>query len=121
MRSPPRFSCSVLFAAVVLAPIAPAALADPATSIVAITDHPDAYDGVRVTVAGTVGTQSLDWNGESLYTVDEAGRRITVLSRANAPPVGSHVEVSGQVVVHPEGNSEIEWPPVVVEATRSAS
>jgi VCBS repeat-containing protein len=97
---------------------APAA-ADSITSIIAITDTPDAYDGTQVTIAGTVGEQSLDWRGDSLYTVDEHGRLITVLSHGDAPLVGTHVQVSGQVVVHPEGNSEIEWPPVVVEASRS--
>src|SRR5215472_12007599 len=96
-----------------------AAHADPTTSIVAIADDPDAYDGAQVGIAGVVGQQSLEWKGVSLYTLDEGGRRITVLSDATAPALGSRLEVSGQVVVHPEGKSEIEWPPVVVEGTRS--
>ena len=95
------------------------AVADPLTSIVAITDEPDAYDGRQVTIAGTVSDQALQGRGASLYTVDEQGRRITVLSYGDAPPVGAHLQVSGQVVVHPEGSSEIEWPPVIREATRS--
>jgi hypothetical protein len=103
---------------IALALSAPAA-ADPLTSIIAITDDPGAYDGTQVTIAGTVGEQTLGWRGDSLYTVDEHGRLITVLSHGDAPLIGTHVQISGRVVVHPEGNSEIEWPPVVVEASRS--
>lgn len=101
--------------------VARAGLADPLTSIAAITDDPDAFEGSQVTVAGTVAQQRVDWRGESVYSLDQGGRRITIVSTASSPAVGAHLLVSGQVFVHPEGNSEIEWPPVLVESGRSAA
>jgi uncharacterized secreted protein with C-terminal beta-propeller domain len=97
-----------------------AAAEDALTSIVAITDSPDDFDGTRVTVAGVVAQQRIDFRGESVYSLDEAGRRITVVSFGPSPAIGAHLQVAGQVVVHPEGNSEIDWPPVLVESARSA-
>ena len=101
---------------------APAAAAQAQlTSIVAITDSPDAFDGVQVTVAGIVAQQRIDFRGESVYSLDEAGRRLTVVSFGPSPAVGARLQVAGEVVVHPEGNSEIEWPAVLVESARSAA
>jgi len=89
-----------------------------ATSIAAITDDPDAFDGSHVTVVGVVAAPQVSWRGESAYDLDGDGRRITVVSRDVAPALGTRLQVEGDVVVHPEGSSEIEWPPVVVETSR---
>src|SRR5262249_25563932 len=96
-----------------------AAHADPTTSIVAIADDPEAYDGAQVGIAGGVGQQSLEWKGVSLCRLAEGGRGTAGLRHPAAPARGTRLGVRGQVVAHPEGNSEIEWPPVVVEGTGS--
>jgi hypothetical protein len=101
--------------------IARPAAADAPTSIVAITDDPDAYEGTVVTIVGTVAQQRVDWRGESVYSLDQGGRRITIVSTDVSPLVGARLQVSGEVFVHPEGNSEIEWPPVLLESSRTAA
>ena len=111
MRSAFLLSCPLLL----LLPLAAGAV----TPIGSITDAPDAYDGKRVTVAGTVDGQQVGFRGESVYTLAEDGRRITVVSSSPAPAPGAHLQVDGDVFVHPEGSSEIDWPPVLREATRT--
>ncbi len=118
MSSSPIFrTTSVLLSLAPLALVAATAV----TPIAAITSDPDGFDGTQVTIVGIAGTEQVGWRGESVYNLDEDGHRITVVSRGPAPASGSHLQVEGQVVVHPEGSSEIEWPPVVIETARTTA
>jgi hypothetical protein len=72
-----------------------------------------------VTVAGTVTPQNFGYLGESLYTLQEGDRRLTVVSRSPAPATGTRLEVTGTVRVRPP-DEEFTFPPVLEESSRRA-
>jgi uncharacterized protein (DUF58 family) len=110
------WTAAALVLAGVLAAVVPARAAT-TLSITTLTDHPQAYVGQEVTVSGTVTAQTIGFRGESLYTLDQNGRRVTVLSGSDAPAIGAVLEVTGQVALRPP-DEEFTIPPVVVESTR---
>lgn len=89
-------------------------------SIKDIVDHPDTWANAQVTVVGTVVALTLGYQGQSVYTLSGDGRRISVVSRIPAPPVGDHLQVSGQVNRRPP-DDEFDFPPVIVESNRQSA
>jgi hypothetical protein len=112
----PGSTVAALVVAGILASVVPAGAAT-TLSITTLTDAPQAYVGQEVTVSGTVTAQTVGFRGESLYTLDQDGRRVTVLSAADAPAIGSVLEVTGRVALRPP-DEEFTIPPVVVESAR---
>ena len=87
------------------------------TSIADIVDHPDDWANAQVTVVGTVVELSLDYKGQSFYTLKGDGRRISIVSPSAAPAVGDHLQVSGKVGRRPP-DDEFDFPPVILENGR---
>lgn len=88
-------------------------------AIADIVAHPDAYDGVSVTVVGTV-ERVLPVGTESGYDLRDGSARMSVISRAYAPRVGDRLLVTGTVRHFREGDEAEanEYPPVLVESER---
>ena len=105
-------------AAVGLALLAVPAVA--ATSITAIVDDPARFAGREVTVGGTVTEQSIGYGGESVYTIQDGDRRITVFSRSAPPSRGERLDVSGTVGLRPP-DEEFTFPPIILERERRAA
>ena len=103
-----------LAASLVLAPAARA------TSIGDITSAPASFADKQVTVVGTVTGPPLGYRGESIYTILEDGRKITVVSKSNPPGAGDRLQVTGKVGYRPP-DEEFTFPPVIVESARSVA
>jgi len=103
-------------ALVMMVSVALAGLAG-ATTIGDVVDAPAQYAGQQVTIVGTVTQETIGYRGESVYTLHDAGKRITVISRANAPAAGDHLQVTATVGFR-EPDEEFTWPPVLVESGR---
>jgi hypothetical protein len=95
----------------------PASAAD--VTIADIVAHPDAYDGVSVTVVGTV-ERALPVGTQSGYELRDGRFKMSVISRASAPRLGDHLLVTGTVRHFKEGDEPEanEYPPVLVESAR---
>ena len=108
---------------IALLPLAALMLAGlPASADVTIADivaHPDAYDGVSVTVVGTVEV-ALPVRTESGYDLRDGSEKLTVISRTSAPEVEARLLVTGTVRHFTEGDEPEanEFPPVLVESAR---
>ncbi len=101
-------------------PFAPSLVspADAATPIGAIADDGEGYDGQAVAVVGTAVLPAYGYAGESVYTLTQDERRITVVSKQAPPPLGALVSVDATVRWR-EGDEEFTWPPILVESSRS--
>src|SRR5262249_19690279 len=88
-----------------------------ATTIAEIVAQPGGFANAAVTVTGTVTAQRLGFAGESLFPLEDAGKRVTVLSKQDAPAVGSRVEVDAKVGFRPP-DEEFTWPPLLLETAR---
>jgi hypothetical protein len=88
------------------------------TSIADITAAPASFADQQVTVVGTVTGPPLGYQGQSVYTILEDGRKITVVSKGDAPAAGAHLEVTGKVGYRPP-DEEFTFPPVIVETARA--
>jgi hypothetical protein len=88
-----------------------------AASILDITDAPQSYANVQVTVVGTAEAPSLDYLGESAYQLRDGTRAITVFSHGLAPLSGQRISVTGVVGFRPP-DSEFTFPPVLLETAR---
>jgi hypothetical protein len=86
-------------------------------SVLDITDSPQKYANVQVTVMGTTEPPSLDYLGESAYQLREGTRAIAVFSEESAPAPGQRVEVQGVVRVRAP-DSEVTFPPAIFETSR---
>ena len=86
-------------------------------SIANIVDAPQQYAGQQVTVIGTVSEQTAGYRGQSMYTLGDGPRRVTVISRADAPTAGARLEVTAKVGFRPP-DEEFTWPPVLLETSR---
>jgi hypothetical protein len=88
-------------------------------TIADIVAQPDAYDGVSVTVVGTV-ERVLPVGTESLYDLRDGGAKMSVISRASGPRVGDRLLVTGTVRHFTEGDDPEanDYPPVLVESAR---
>jgi hypothetical protein len=90
-----------------------------AVTVTDLSTNPDAYDGQTVSVTGTVEL-ALPAGGESAYDLRDGTRKITVLSRSTAPAPATRLSVTGTVhVFHEEGGEGNDWPPALVETSRS--
>lgn len=96
----------------------PASASD--VAIADIVAQPDAYDGMSVTVVGTVEA-ALPIGAESGYDLREGSAKITVISRGSAPQAGDRLQVTGTVRHFTEGDEPEanDFPPVLVESTRA--
>jgi len=103
---------AVLLGGTVVAPT----IASADASIAAIVAAPESYRGQQVTVVGTV-SGPIGYAGESVYTLFDAGRRITVFSKTPPPAAGDRVAVGAKVGWR-EGDEEFTWPPVLLESER---
>lgn len=111
---------ALLLAAFCLAPgpgMSTAAEDLPVTSIAAIVESPADYANREVTVVGTVTDQAFGYAGQSTYTIRGNDRRITVVSRRNAPRSGEEVRITGKVGFRPP-DEEFTFPPVILERER---
>lgn|GEM_PF-5815575 len=102
-----------------MAVMALGAVAGTAVSIAQVADSPSPYANQQVTLVGKVDPGALAYRGESLYTLREAGRAITVLGQAPAPAAGEKLAVTGQVAVRAP-DEEFSFPPVLLETQRTA-
>jgi hypothetical protein len=95
----------------------PASPAD--VTIADLVAHPDAYNGVSVTVVGNV-ERALPVGTESGYDLRDGRTKIAVISRASAPRVGDRLLVTGTVRHFTEGDDPEanQYPPVLVESAR---
>ena len=109
-----------LIAALCLAGLCAAMPAQATTSIADIVDHPDTWANAQVTVVGTVVELSLGYKGQSFYTLNGDGRRISVVSPSPAPAVGDHLQVSGKVGRRPP-DEEFDFPSVILESGRQST
>lgn len=91
-----------------------------ATTIADILANPAAYDGNSVTLTGTVDAV-LPVGTESGYNLRAGSAVMTVISRAAAPAVGAHLNVTGTIRVFKEGNDSEDntFPPALIESARS--
>lgn len=89
-----------------------------ATPIGAIADDGEGYNGQTVQVVGTAVLPAYDYAGESVYTLTQDERRITVVAKQPKPPLGALVSVDATVRWR-EGDEEFTWPPILVESSRS--
>lgn len=88
-----------------------------AASILDITDSPQNYANVQVTVVGAAEAPALDYQGQSAYQLRDGTRAITVFSDELAPVPGQRIEVGGVVRFRPP-DSEFTFPPVIFETSR---
>ena len=89
-----------------------------ATTIAEIVAQPGAFANAAVTVTGTVTAQRRGpFAGASLFTLEDEGKRVTVLSKQDAPAVGSRVEVHAKVGFSPP-DEEFTWPPLLLETAQ---
>jgi hypothetical protein len=103
--------------AALLAAAAPAADSG-SVSIEEVVDAAASYANREVTLVGTVDPGPIAYHGESLYTLREAGRAISVLGQAPAPAAGAKLAVTGQVAVRPP-DEEFTFPPILLETQRT--
>lgn len=96
---------------------AAASVARGATPLAAIVDAGKTYAGQEVTVIGTVAEPRLGNTGESVYTLTDQDRRISVFSHAAPPALGERIEVTAKVGWK-EGDEEFTWPPILLESAR---
>ena len=89
------------------------------TSIGDITDAPASFADQQVTVVGTVTDLPLGFRGESVYTILDAGRKITVVSKSDPPGAGARIQVTGKVGYRPP-DEEFTFPPVIQETAHQA-
>lgn len=87
-------------------------------SIAEVVDSASTYANQQVTLVGTVDPGPLAYRGESLYTLRQAGRAISVLGRAPAPAAGAKLSVTGQVALRPP-DEEFSFPPILLETQRT--
>ncbi len=87
------------------------------TTIAEVAADGAGFNGQQVTVAGTVTTPRYQAAGESVYTLSDADRRITVFSKQGAPAEGAHIEVVATVGWR-EGDEEFTFPPILFESAR---
>lgn len=88
-------------------------------SIGQVVDSASTYANQQVTLVGTVDPGPLVYRGESLYTLRQAGRAISVLGRAPAPAAGAKLSVTGQVALRPP-DEEFSFPPILLETQRTS-
>lgn len=91
-----------------------------ATTIADVTANPDAYNGSTVVLNGSVEA-AVPVGAESGYNLRSGSAVITVVSRAAAPAVGAHLDVTGTVRVFSEGDDaeSNDFPPALFESGRS--
>lgn len=105
-----------LAAALVLAATASFAV----TPIGDLIRTPDTYGNTTVTVEGKVTSQSVAYLADTAYTLQGSDDyRITVFGRAPAPAPGTLLSVSGKVGRKPP-DEEFDFPPIILESSRSA-
>ena len=104
-----RLLPALLFATPVLA----------ATAIGDLVKHPDDYADKTVTIEGTVAPRALAYRGDALYDLQGSDDyRVTVTGHGAVPAPGTKLSVTGTVRRKPP-DEEFDFPPVVVETSRS--
>ena len=81
---------------------------------------PDTYANTTVTVEGRVTSQSVAYAADTAYTLQGSDDyRITVFGRGAAPVPGTLLSVTGKVGRKPP-DEEFDFPPIILESSRSA-
>jgi hypothetical protein len=105
------------FAILAIAPD-PGEAAVPDATIAEVVDSPASYANQQVTLVGTVDPAPIAYGADSLYTLRQDGRPISVLGRAPAPAAGAQITVTGELTVRPP-DEEFTFPPVLLEIERA--
>ena len=95
----------------------------PAVTIADLVANPKLYDDTSVTVVGEVEL-SIPVGSQSTFDLRDGPVKITVISRATAPVVGTRLAVTGTAHLVSEGGNEAEankLPPLIVESTRATA
>lgn len=90
-----------------------------ATPIADLIKNPDTYANQSVTIAGKVTAQTFGYGADAIYTLQGSDDyRITVVGRGTPPAAGTALSVTGTVGRKPP-DEEFDFPPVILESSRT--
>ena len=91
-----------------------------ATGIADIIASPDNYVGKSVTVVGTV-ENTVPIGSASMFDLRDGRMKLTVMSHASPPAVGTRISVTGTIKESHVGDADEnrQFPHVIVESSRS--